>query len=359
MNNLIWRPELPNFKHKYEVLSKYYGGMMLHFSDGHRKSSGGKFNFLSIPYHENTLLRYVQYLLFSLKIALRSPSPDYVIAYDPAVFGLFGLLIKFLTRAKLITEVNVDYFRGVHFTSHTTLVKLKRTILYLLTRFVIRRANGVKFVCKDMEEKYRRRFYFSQSTTFFSFISTQVFAADRSRDENYILFVGEPYNLKGVDILIRAFNLLSDDYPDVHLKIIGHCENRSEYEQLVEGNGNVIFQGGTEYDQIIKQFEHCKFLVLPSRTEGIPRVLVEAMACAKPVIGSNVGGIPEVIRDEVNGLLFESENHEMLAEKMRLLLDDPERAAEMGQAGYSTAVKDYSPERYAALYHTFLSSITS
>ena len=66
----------------------------------------------------------------------------------------------------------------------------------------------------------------------------------------------------------------------------------------------------------------CSLFVLPSRTEAMGRVLLEAMACKKPIIASNVGGIPEIIKDGYNGLLFESENVDDLAEKIRLVLSN-------------------------------------
>jgi len=73
------------------------------------------------------------------------------------------------------------------------------------------------------------------------------------------------------------------------------------------------------YDDLQKEFLACRCFVLPSREEGMGRVLLEAMASAKPVIGANVGGIPALIEDGKNGYLFESEDVDELAKKLDLI----------------------------------------
>jgi glycosyltransferase involved in cell wall biosynthesis len=76
------------------------------------------------------------------------------------------------------------------------------------------------------------------------------------------------------------------------------------------------------------------------------RVLIEAMSCRKAVIASNVGGIPEVVENNVTGFLFESENVKELEQKMRILLNDRELRVRMGIAGYEKVEKKHSSRIY-------------
>jgi glycosyltransferase involved in cell wall biosynthesis len=356
LNNLIWKPELPNFSCKYELFSINYEGIMFHFSGGYEIKKAGNFDFMSLPFSNNPL-KYFRYLFFCTKHILRNRRVDYIISYDPGIFCLIGLFLKKLCDAKLIAEVNVDHFEGAEFTSSGLKLKVKKVFINLVTRLALKRADAVKFVSKKMHDSYKEKFDFAHAKHFFSYISTHVFKLDRCSDNGYILFVGHPFKLKGVDVLIKAFQRISGEFPELNLKIIGHCDDRTEFEAIAAGNSNIHFQKGTEYDKIIAEFERCKLFVLPSRTEGIPRVLVEAMACGKPVIGSRVGGIPQIISDEKTGLLFESENDEDLANKIHRLLIDTDFAKRLGENAAQRVAQVFSPDHYIKLYHEFLSNI--
>jgi glycosyltransferase involved in cell wall biosynthesis len=356
LNNLIWKPELPNFSHKYELFSKYYDGIMFHFSEGYQIKKSGNFIFSSLPFSKSPF-KYFRYLFFCIKHVRKNRKVDYIISYDPGIFCLIGLLLKKISGAKLVAEVNIDHFEGAALTSSGLKLKIKKTLITLMTRFAIKRADSVKFISNKVYYDYKKKFEFHHATSFFSYISTHVFKLDRCSDKGYILFVGHPYKLKGVDVLIKAFQRISGEYPELILKIIGHCVDRSEFETLAAGNPNIHFQKGTEYDKIIPEFEGCKILVAPSRTEAMSRVLIEAMACGKPVIGSNVGGISEVIIDGKTGLLFESENSIELAAKIKLLLIDICLAKSLAREAQLQVQRNYFPERYVELYHDFLEKI--
>ena len=81
--------------------------------------------------------------------------------------------------------------------------------------------------------------------------------------------------------------------------------------------------------------------VLASRTEGLSHALLEAMSCGLPAVVSNAGGSPDVVQDGANGLLFESENHGQLAQRLASMMDMRERWAEMGAHARQTVV-DYA-----------------
>ena len=100
----------------------------------------------------------------------------------------------------------------------------------------------------------------------------------------------------------------------------------------------------------------CYVFVLPSISEGLPRVILEAMALAKPAIASNVGGISEVVKDGVNGFLIEPKNISKLVEKIEHLIGFPDVAREMGGEGRKFVADNFSNEKYIANYIKMINS---
>jgi len=229
-----------------------------------------------------------------------------------------------------------------------------------LMRFTLPRADGIKFINKPITNSYREVFGLvhggPKQITFYDYIPTQTLT-QTDHDSPYILLVGHPFDVKGVDILIKAFQRVSTLYPELKLKVIGHCPDIQPYEILAAGNLNIIFLAGMPHTQIVSEFQNCLFYVSASRTEGIPRVIIEAMSCGKAVIGTRAGGIPEVIEEGVTGLLFEPENDADLADKMLTLLNDPDTRVKMGKAGAARAAACFSPDNYVNIYRKFLESL--
>lgn len=360
LNYLIWKPDDPGFRHRFEQLSKYYSGRILHLGTGN-KVVAGKFCFYSTRWQNNIFRRQLGYLWFCCRNAKKNGPVDAIISYDPMICGVAGVLVKAITKAKLIVEINTDHFDQVPGSSRSIknwiVARIKKGCIWLTFRF----ADGVKFINTPLKEKYLELFDLNESRvpvrTFFSFIGIDAFNKTGPAPNGPILCVGHPYDVKGVDVLLRAFQSISASYPEVKLKIIGHCEDRKPYEELAAGNQNISFHKGMFFNDIVTEFENCHFLVLPSRSESMGRVLIEAMACGKAVIASRVGGIPEVVEENKTGLLFESENYGELAGKMRQFLDNPDMMQRMGETGYQRAKYHFSPERYLELYHEFLKSL--
>ena len=104
---------------------------------------------------------------------------------------------------------------------------------------------------------------------------------------------------------------------------------------------------------------NCSLYVLASRTDASPRVLREAMACGKPIIASRVDGVPELIKDGYNGLLFEKENYEELANKMRMVLSDKKLALRLGDNGLKYVQENLSEECYIKQYREMIEETLS
>ena len=142
-----------------------------------------------------------------------------------------------------------------------------------------------------------------------------------------ILFIGGLYPRKGVEYLIEAVKILSQERKDFIVEIIGYGPFRQRYERLVNEYGLtdvVKFLGRVSDEEKIKALKNCDFFVLPSLYENFGIVLIEAMACGKPVITTSSGGQVEFI-NESNGLLVKPKDVKALANAIKFMLDNYNR----------------------------------
>jgi glycosyltransferase involved in cell wall biosynthesis len=146
-----------------------------------------------------------------------------------------------------------------------------------------------------------------------------------------ILSIGRLERQKNYKTLIYAFRHLLKSYKeDVKLVIIGEGSLREELENVIERTGleKKVFLIGKQHN-IYKFLHHSDMFVLPSIYEGMPNVILEAMAVGVPVVASNLGPVREIIFDGKNGLLFETNNIKDMSEKIFSLLTDTKKAAEI------------------------------
>jgi glycosyltransferase involved in cell wall biosynthesis len=166
-----------------------------------------------------------------------------------------------------------------------------------------------------------------------------------------ILFVGGLRKVKGIDLLLRAVPIIGEKTPNLHLYVAGSGREEKKLKRLVKElkiEKKVKFLGFVSGNEKYVYYKSVDICVFPSLYEPFGVVIVEAMACGKPVVASRVGGIPFVVEDGKSGLLFESENVEELAEKVILLLEDKELRAKMGEAGRERA-RGFTWERSAEM----------
>jgi glycosyltransferase involved in cell wall biosynthesis len=167
----------------------------------------------------------------------------------------------------------------------------------------------------------------------------------------HLLFVGRlDDNVKRVSLLIRAFSDAAGAHPDASLVIAGDGPDRERLERVASevAPGRVTFVGWTESAALPGLLNAAECLVLPSRREGFPTVVGEALACGTPVLGSRVGGIPELVIPGITGWLVEPDQERELAAAIRQALDDPGRVSALRPAARSVAQRHLSPAAVAA-----------
>lgn len=162
-----------------------------------------------------------------------------------------------------------------------------------------------------------------------------------------ILTVGRLQERKGHDILIQSLPAIIKQHPQVLYAIIGDGENKTSLQALVTSlqlDEHVMFMSELSDQQMIQCYQQCNLFVLPNRSvgpdiEGFGMVLVEAQACAKPVIAGDSGGTAETMLLNETGFIVDCTTTKDLPEKITLLLSDPKLADDMGLKGREHVVK--------------------
>jgi glycosyltransferase involved in cell wall biosynthesis len=179
-----------------------------------------------------------------------------------------------------------------------------------------------------------------------------------SEPGEYFLFFGRLVALKGARTLFEALRYLERP---MRMMVAGEGELEPELREYATQHGllNVRFLGYLDTEELIPVVQRAAFTVFPSECyENYPMSIIESFACARPVIASDIGGIPDIVCDGQNGLLFEPGNARHLAERIQHLMDHPQQAVTMGQAGRRQVETANHPEHYyrqiAGLYHELL-----
>jgi glycosyltransferase involved in cell wall biosynthesis len=173
-------------------------------------------------------------------------------------------------------------------------------------------------------------------------------------DELVILFVGRLALVKRVDMLIDLSRLLLREQVKFRMVIVGDGEYGEYYRQMAQGVENVMFLGSIPSTDMPRYYALADLVILPSLSEGLPNVLLEASASAKPVIATDVGGISDIVLHGTSGYLVDAGDLRSLYTHTMQLLDAPDQARRMGWAGFEHVSEHFNwravTDAYEAMY---------
>ncbi|HEY4365567.1 MAG TPA: glycosyltransferase family 4 protein [Bryobacteraceae bacterium] len=288
------------------------------------------------------------YISTGLRIHREQPI-DCVVTYSHMATGLCGVILKLLTGARLIVEITTS--PGLSYTAEVRKPGLRDRIKLLYSYFCLHvclwSCDRAQLRAPGLLTPYRmlRKVPVSVMT---GFVPVSVIPSHVDGEETSILLVGAPWYLKGADLLIDAFRRLSPDFPDVKLKLLGHFPSPEgdPLRALAAGSPQIEILKARPNPEVMEILSKASVFVLPSRCEGTPRVVIEAMASGIPAVGSDVGGIPYLIRDDQTGFVVPVGDVDALEERLRQLLSDAPLRARMGACGYETAHANFGEQAY-------------
>lgn len=332
-------------------LSTDFRGLVLTTSGRDEVVTIGEFQVRPVRFQGAGLNRAIRLLVHIARqlVALRRQGQpvDAVVCYDPLLTGALGWLVRLATGAALVVEVNGDYRSwDNHLDDRGHRRPLRRALLLLLEGFVLRRATAIKLLYASQVEAFRGvaakfRLCHVNYVKLDSFLAVQ-----RYSTEKVVLFVGFPFHVKGVDVLIAAFKRVHARHPNWRLRIIGHFPEPSPIEQHVDRHEAIDVCKPVKHDQVAAAMAAAEIFVLPSRTEAMGRVLLEAAAVGVARIASRVGGTETVIEDGEDGLLVPPEDVGALAGALDRLMTDDALRARLAAAGAARARREFTVQGY-------------
>lgn len=182
------------------------------------------------------------------------------------------------------------------------------------------------------------------------------------QDSITVLFVGRFETRKGIDIVLRIIPEVLHKQPTTHFRLVGpdpgsiyESKFRKDHPNL---KNHIAFLGEKRGADLNSEYKNCDIFLAPSRYESFGLIYAEAMSFAKPVIGTNIGGIPEVIEDGKTGLLCENENDQDFIEKLLLLIKNKGCREQMGKVARIRAIELFDFENLVSRTESYYQQIS-
>ncbi len=304
---------------------------------------------------DNRMRFYLHARSWVRELRAARPSCLVFVALDPFAAGLVTLYAARRTRSPFVCEVN-----GVYASHHNTadtrmalLRPLRMVARRLVGTVVLRRATAVRLLFPEQLRGFVRlpeRVIYRQF-----FETTNLAAFHPGTEERIILGVGSPFRVKGFDLLCEAFRLLASCHPDWKLVLIGYRAPQEVQERGLAHTRIEVYPG-LKQPQVAEWMARCAIFALPSRTEAMGRVLLEAATAGKCRVGARVDGIPTVIEDGVDGMLVDPESVDHLVAALDQLMSDPALRLRLGEAARSRVAREFSEDAYLDHYGELMSA---
>ncbi len=274
---------------------------------------------------------------------------DCIVVYSHQMGAAMASLLKMLTGSKLVVEIMTSP-QLVHLTDAPSISFGKR-LSHLFSDFCLHAsgffADRFHLLSRDQLAGYSWLKNVPVSV-FHDFVPvSRIKERPGPSEEPFVLLVGTPWYLKGVDLLLQAFAEIAPEFPGVRLKMLGYSYGGVPMDKAASVKDRIEILKAVTHLEAMQLIAQATVFVLPSRCEGLPRVLIEAMAAGVPVIASDVGGIPHLVRDGENGFLIPSGDAKALAAKLRIMLGDEQLRKRMGDEGYRRAHEELTERVWA------------
>ncbi len=329
-------PLAPGLERRFEALSGELDWRQLGTAlDG--RPADERFS-LGRPFPVRLLDGPLWYLRLPARVAreLRRFEPDAVIAQGAQETAL-ALLGRRLARsdAKVVLDLHGDW-RSPTRLYGSRARRLLDPFADALARRALRRADGVRTISEYTSELVRAT-GIEPAAEFPAFMDLTPFTAEPTvplPDTPRVLFVGVLERYKAFDLLAETWRRVAREVPDATLHVVGQGTLAPLAAALVEEfPGRVEWAPVLAAEDVSTALDASTLLVLPSRSEGMGRVVVEAACRARAVVGSRVGGIPDVVADGATGVLVPPGNVEALAAALVRVLSDRALAERLGAEG--------------------------
>lgn len=356
-------PLSPSVQQKFDALEAELDVRVLASSD---RGGGADSRFtLARPIRPRALDGLFFYAALPFRVAreLRAFRPDAVLAQgaQEAALAVVGLrLARVPTR--VIADIHGDPAAPARLYGSPRR-KLLAPLADALARYGLRHSDGVRTI-SAYTSRLVREAGVEPTAEFAAFMDLEPFVESAPAplpERPVALFVGVLERYKAVDVLAEAWRLAAPRVPQAMLHLVGRGALRHVPQALVrELPEQTRWTESLSTPEVARALDEASVLVLPSRSEGLGRVVVEAFCRGRGVVGSRVGGIPDLVEDGVSGILVEPGDVHVLADALVGVLADRMRAEELGAEAHA-AVQPWlaTPQEYARRVRELVDAVTA
>ncbi len=278
--------------------------------------------------------------LWSLDAIIRDFKPDIVHAHMATPDGYVGLKISRRHRLPFVCSLRGGDINTYPYRDRLTMA---------LTRKVIARAHKVVSVSGALRSAAEKICQVNKKIhVVYNGCDNELFSPNAEsriifrkklgigQEKKVLIFAGLINECKGIHELMEAFFALSGQFPDLNLILVGEGSARRHIETMAVSRnmlGRVHVIGNQKHSEMPKWLNTADLFVLPSHSEGLPNVILEAMGCNLPVVATKVGGIPEAVADWESGILIAKQDTHALTGAIKYLIENQTVAGKMGKYG--------------------------
>ena len=328
-----------------------------------RKKEYERVHIVGVPYKywSNICIRTINHIFMQLRISFKliglAKSVDIWIFFLDSHALLLPVITAKLMRKRIIFALAASLTKSAKVTKNTfanVLVHSEAINYKLSTSIILYSQNLIK---EWNLEKYRNKICIAHE----HFLDFDKFKIKKRFGErsNLVGYIGRLSEEKGVLNFVKAIPEIIKERKEIKFMVGGDGQLGDKIEKFLEEenlNNKVKLTGWIPHDKLPDCLNELKLLVLPSYTEGLPNIMIEAMACGTPVLATPVGAIPDVIKDEVTGFIMENNSRECIAKNVIRVLKY-QNLDEIMKNARNVIEKEYTYEAAVERYKKILSNL--
>jgi glycosyltransferase involved in cell wall biosynthesis len=287
---------------------------------------------------------------------IRTWKPDAIVSFFGIPCGAVAWIIKGFTGIPYLVSLrggDVPGFRPYDFALYHRLVSPILHRIWRQADFLIANSQGLQKLATRFDKE-------AEIQVITNGVDLDMFSVPKNRkwESPRLLFVGRLVYQKGIDILIKALGRLKDY--EWRLDLVGDGPHLPDLERLAKDFGiaeRIKYRGWVDKEVIIDEYSSANLFVFPSRHEGMPNAVLEAMACGLPVVATDIAGNEELVIQGETGFLIPPENPDALSDVLRNLFLDPLMGKKMGMESRRRVENYYSWDGVASQYARILQTM--
>jgi glycosyltransferase involved in cell wall biosynthesis len=340
---------------KFDALERQLDFRVIASVDGDSPTGDGRFRLL-----EPSRIGFLDGVLFYLRLPFHVRRqiidfrPDAIMAESPysAAASLVGRAWTRGQRPQVIVEIHGDWRTATRLYGSPSR-RVLSPLADAVGRIALRRGDAVRGLSSFTEGLVEEVRGIPVTASFVAYVDLSAFTAKPVAPlpkQPTALFVGMLEAYKNIDGLVAAWRLVVRELPDARLVIVGKGTRRDPVDQLVTDlPDNVEYVEHLAPELVAERMDAATILLLPSRSEGLPRVVIESFARGRGLVASRAGGIPDAARHEEEALLVESDDVEGLAAALVRVLSDRALAEKLARNAHERfRIWRTTPAEYAA-----------